>query len=102
MFKKLTKFWPIILIALVSFALRVYKIENLFYFSYDEEIPAFVARRLFVFHHIPLIGGVTPFGFHLAPYFYWFYSVILAIGKFNPVIWGWVSALLSTITIFLI
>ncbi|MDP2632578.1 MAG: hypothetical protein Q8P25_02560 [Candidatus Curtissbacteria bacterium] len=98
MSKKLAKFWPIIFLCLLTFFLRVVNIEQLFYFTYDEAIPAFVGRRLILWHHIPLIGGVTPFGFHLAPYFYWFYAFLLYIGKFNPIVWGYAGAAIAVIT----
>ena len=75
MIHKLLKFWPIILLIVITFILRAVNLEELFYFTYDESIPAFVGRRLILWHHIPLIGGVTPFNFHLGPYFYWFYSL---------------------------
>lgn len=100
--KFLLKFWPILLIIVFTFILRIHKIEELFYFTYDESIPAFVGRRLILWHHIPLIGGVTPFGFHLAPYFYWFYALLLFIGKFNPLIWGFASAAIACATTLLI
>lgn len=102
MYKKIIKFWPLFLLVALTFLLRIYNLEKLFYFTYDEEIPAFVGRRLILWHHIPLIGGATPFGFHLAPYFYWFYSALLLIGKFNPLIWGLASAAISVFTTLLI
>ncbi len=102
MYKKIIKFWPLILLLTLTFLLRIYHLEKLFYFTYDEEIPAFVGRRLILWHHIPLIGGATPFGFHLAPYFYWFYSALLLIGKLNPLIWGMASAAISVFTTLLI
>ena len=92
------KYWPIFLLLLLTFFLRIYKLEELFYFTYDESIPAFVGRRLILFNHIPLIGGVTPFGFHLTPYFYWSLSTILALGNFNPIAWGWTGALFAMFT----
>ena len=96
--KVLIKYWPIILLLFLTFLLRIYNIENLFYFTYDESIPAFVARRLILWHHIPLIGAVTPFNFHLGPYFYWMLSLILYLGKLNPIAWGWAAAVISTAT----
>lgn len=96
------KYWPLILIVVIGVILRLVKLEELFYFTYDESVPAFVGRRLILWHHVPLIGGVTPFGIHLGPYFYWFYAVLLWIGKLDPIIWGYASALFSAITIFLI
>lgn len=94
----LKKYWLVILIILLAFLLRVYRLEELFYFTYDESVPAFVGRRLILFHHIPLIGGVTPFGVHLAPYFYWLLSFLLWIGNLNPIIWGVAGAFLAIFT----
>lgn len=96
------KYWPILLIVLISFLLRLVKLEQLFYFTYDESVPAFVGRRLVLWQHLPLIGGVTPFGFHLGPYFYWLLAFILWLGKLNPIAWGWTAAFIASITSFLI
>lgn len=101
----LIKAWPITLIVLLAFILRINKLEELFHFTYDESVFAFVGRRLWLWHHIPLIGGVSPFGFHVAPYFYWFFALTLGIGKLNPLVWGYVAALigaLTSIAIFLV
>src|SRR3989338_9191856 len=95
---KLLKYWPVYILLLFTFLLRIFKIEDLFYFTYDESIPAFVGRRLILWGHIPLIGGVTPFNFHLAPYFYWLLSLILIIGKLNPIAWGWAGAIIAMFT----
>lgn len=100
--KRLISFWPIILLISLTTILRLYKLEELFYFTYDESIPAFVARRLILWHHVPLIGGATPFGFHLGPYFYWFYTAILFFGGLNPLAWGIAASLISGVTTFLI
>jgi len=92
----------IIFIVFLSLLLRLVRIEGLFHFMYDEEVPAYVGRRIILFHHIPLIGGVTPLGLHLAPYFYWFSAFLLLIGKLNPVVWGYFAAVFSCFTVFLI
>ncbi|MCR4324892.1 MAG: hypothetical protein NUV69_04370 [Candidatus Curtissbacteria bacterium] len=89
------------LIVILAFVLRVVNLEKLFYFTYDESIPAFVGRRLILTNHIPLIGGVTPFGFHLGPYFYWLLALLLYIGKLNPIVWGIAGALLGSATTFM-
>ena len=86
MTQKILKFWPVLLLLSLTFLLRIYKIEELFYFSFDEEVPAFVGRKLIEFGDISLLGGVTPFGFHLAPYFYWFLSALHFVGKLYPII----------------
>lgn len=100
--KLILRIWPTFFLMVLTVILRLINLQDLFYFTYDESIPAFVGRRIILWHHIPLIGGVTPFGFHLGPYFYWFYSSLLFIGKLNPVIWGWGSALLASFTTYLI
>lgn len=100
--KKIQRFWPIALLIILTIFLRLIKLQDLFYFTYDEAVPAFVGRRIVLWHHIPLIGGVTPFGFHLGPYFYWFYSILLFIGKLNPIIWGLGAAILASLTTFFI
>lgn len=92
------KHWPIIVIVVFTIILRVIRLEELFYFTYDESVPAFVGRRILLEGHVPLIGGVTPFGVHLAPYFYWFLSSLLIIGKLNPLVWGITGAFLAAFT----
>ncbi len=98
MIHKIKSFWPILVILLLAFLLRIYKLEELFYFTYDESVPAFVGRRILLWQHVPLVGGVSPFGVHLTPYFYWFLSSILALGKLNPIAWGLVGALIAMFT----
>jgi len=98
MIHKVLKHWPIILPLLLTFLLRIYKIEELFYFSFDEEVPAFVGRKLIEFGDISFLGGVTPFGFHLAPYFYWFLAFLLFFGKLNPIIWGYAGSAIAAVT----
>lgn len=94
----LKKYWPLILLLSLTLVLRLAKLEELFYFSYDESIPAFVGRRLILWQHIPLIGGVTPFNVHLGPYFYWFLTIPLFIGNLNPLSWGLTGALIAVLT----
>src|SRR3972149_9707921 len=98
MTQKILKQWPILLLIFLTFLLRIYKIEELFYFSFDEEVPAFAGRKLIEFGDISSLGGVTPFGFHLAPYFYWFLAFLLSIGKLNPIIWGYAGSAIAAVT----
>lgn len=91
-----------LLIIVIALILRIYNIDALFYFSYDEEIPALVGRNFLLDGKLPLIGGVTPFGVHLPPYFYWLLAFIVSLGKLNPIWWGVASAMFSTLTVLLI
>ncbi len=101
MIRKVLGYWPLVFLLLATFVLRIYKIDELFYFTYDESVPAFVARKLIIFKDISLLGGVTPFGFHLGPYFYWFLALILFFGKLDPIAWGWASAGVAMVTTFM-
>lgn len=82
--------------------LRLWHLPQLFHFTYDEEVIAFVGKRMFVNHHIPLIGGVTPMHVHLAPYFYWLSGIFLYFSRLDPLGWGVVAAFLSGITMLLL
>lgn len=99
--KNLIRFWLLTFLLILTFLLRIIKLEELFYFTYDESVFAFVGRRIILWQHIPLIGGATPFGFHVAPYFYWFFALGLFLGNLNPIIWGYIGALIAMFTSFM-
>lgn len=98
--KKIAKDLLLFLILLSAFLVRIWKLTELFHFTYDESVPAFVGKKLIEDGHIPLIGGVTPLGFHLGPYFYYFLSFLLFLGNLNPIIWGWAGALIAMVTTY--
>ena len=87
--------WSLILLVGLGVWLRLVRLRELFHFTYDEEIIAFVGKRMWINGHIPLIGGVTPQHVHLAPYFYWFSGLILGLGRLSPLIWGVAAAMLA-------
>ena len=91
-----------ILIIVPGVAVRLYKLTETFHFTYDEEIIAFVGKRIFINSHIPLIGGVTPMHIHVAPYFYWISGTILFFSNLNPTGWGVVAALFSAVVMCLL
>lgn len=99
---KHSKIWLFILIALIGIGvvLRLWRHGELFHFTYDEEVFAFVGKRMWVNNHIPLIGGVTPMHVHVAPYFYWFSGFLLGLGRFDPLVWGVAAAAVAGVTIF--
>ncbi|MEK9147225.1 MAG: hypothetical protein AAB639_03445 [Patescibacteria group bacterium] len=101
MIKRFANLWPLALLLLATFITRIVKLEDLFYFTYDESVFAFVGRRMALWHHIPLIGGATPLGVHVAPYFYWFFALTLIVGKLNPLFWGYIAAALAVATTFM-
>ncbi len=98
MLKIFYKYWPLVLVIAFAVIFRLFELKQLFYFTYDESIPAFIGRRLILWHHLPLIGGVTPFGVHITPYFYWFLAGLLFLGKLDPAVWGIAGALITALT----
>ena len=92
----------VLFLIVIGIALRLWRLPELFHFTYDEEIFAFVGKRMFVNGHITLIGGVTPMHVHVAPYFYWLSGIFLFLSKLNPLGWGIVSAALSGITMYIL
>lgn len=90
------------LVAALALFLRLYKLSNWFYYMFDEEVISYIARRMLVEHHFPLIGGITPLRFHLGPFFYYFSAFWLWVGGLNPVLgWGVLAAVLTTLAIIL-
>lgn len=91
-----------LLLIIIGVILRLWRLPELFHFTYDEEVFAFVGKRMWVNHHIPLIGGVTPMHVHVAPYFYWFSGILLGMFKLNPLGWGIMSAVIAALTMLVL
>ena len=93
-----------ILLAILSLGLvlRLFKLDQLFYFSMDEAYVAFRGWGLFTLKRPFLIGAAGPLQFHLPPYYFYLSALLLAPFKFNPVGWGFWSALIGTATIYLL
>ena len=88
------------LILLICLFLRLFKLNELFYFTMDEELIAFRSWGLFVLKRPFLIGAASPLQFHLPPYFFYLSAFLLAPFKFNPAGWGIVAALISMLTTY--
>ncbi len=86
------------LFIITGICLRLWNLPAFFHFTFDEEVFAFVGKRMFINGHIPLIGGVTPMHVHVAPYFYWLSGLILYVSKLNPLGWGISAALIAGLT----
>lgn len=103
MFQRIAKkHWFLLIIIFFALYIRLIHLLELFHFTYDESVFAFIGKRLFINKHISLIGGVTPFHVHVGPYFYWFSAILLYISNFNPSGWGVFSAIFSGVTILLL
>src|SRR3989344_4607280 len=79
--------WIFFIIAFGLF-LRLINLRSWFQFEFDEEVIAWKLRQFIVFGKPFLIGGGTPFGFHLGPAFYYLSAVPLFFFRLDPIGWG--------------
>ena len=73
---------PLLFLLVIALIIRLYKINELFPFDHDQEVPAQAAYDFFVFHKLSLIGQELSFqGFFLGPIHNWvqFYFMALII-----------------------
>ncbi len=99
MLKKIINPWNllILIILLIAFVLRVYRIGELLDFHYDQGRDAMIIWRLWHEHKFFLIGPVTGLeGIFLGPFYYYLIAPFYLIGGGNPVI---PSIFLSLLTV---
>jgi hypothetical protein len=89
-------------ILLLALSLRLFKLQELFFFTMDESLVAFRALGLFKYNRPFLIGGGSPLQVHLPPYFYYLASILLFPSNFNPLGWGVSGALIGVLTVYLV
>ena len=89
-------------ILILTLVLRLFKLDQLFFFTMDESLIAFRGLGLFKFGRPFLIGGGSPLQVHLPPYFYYLASILLAPFNFNPSGWGVFAALFAVLTVYLL
>jgi len=92
--------WIFFIIAFGLF-LRLINLRSWFQFEFDEEVIAWKLRQFIVFGKPFLIGGGTPFGFHLGPVFYYLSAIPLWFSNLDPIGWGIMAAVFGTATIWL-
>ena len=92
------KKWLVSLLVLLSLSLflRLFSLQELFYFTHDEETVVWRVMPLLRDKDIFLLGGVTPMHVHLGPWFYYLSAAILAASKLNPLGWGIAGAVVGT------
>src|SRR3989338_11205321 len=97
-------FFTLILFLLIifSFLLRLWKNQELFFWHVDEDITALTIKRILVDHRPQLIGFPIPGGIYLGPLIYYIISVPYALSLMNPLVLPVFSAIIGSITVFLI
>ncbi len=98
--KKLT---PIIAVAILGLALRLYKITEAFPFDHDQEIPAQAAYEFFVNHKLSLIGQELSFlGFFLGPIHNLIQFIPYGVCNLKPDCVPYFYTIIGTLTIVLL
>jgi hypothetical protein len=81
--------------------LRLVNLREWLHFEFDEEVIAWKLRQFVEFGKPFLIGGGTPFGFHLGPAFYYLSAIPLFFSRLDPIGWGITAAVFGIVTIWL-
>lgn len=101
MAKWLKSYGLLFLIIILGFGLRFINLREWFQFEFDEEVVAWKLREFVTTGKPFLIGGGTPFGFHLGPAFYYLSAIPLFFSRLDPIGWGVIAAVFGTVTIWL-
>lgn len=102
-FKKLYTPWNllILIILLLAFIARIYRIGELLDFHYDQGRDAMVIWNLWHNHKLFLIGPVTGLpGIFLGPFYYYLIAPFYLIGGGNPAIPSIFLSILTTVGLF--
>jgi len=91
----------LLLTLVLGFFLRLIYLQEWLHFEFDEEVIAWKLRQFVSFGKPFLIGGGTPFGFHLGPAFYYLSAIPLFFSRLDPIGWGVAAAILGVMTIWL-
>lgn len=105
LFKKIYTPWNllILIILLLAFILRIYRIGELLDFHYDQGRDAMVIWNLWHNHKLFLIGPTTGLdGVFLGPFYYYLIAPFYLIGKGNPAIPSIFLSFLTTVALFVL
>ncbi|OGM13580.1 hypothetical protein A3A76_03340 [Candidatus Woesebacteria bacterium RIFCSPLOWO2_01_FULL_39_23] len=101
LFARFSKYSALILaLTLVGLLLRVYKLSSVFPFTSEVGDNLLEIKNLVLYRTIPLIGPPTSHPWlRFGPLFYWIYTPILLITKFNPLSYAYFGAFISALII---
>ena len=79
------RYFVLALILIAALFLRLYKIEEIFPFDFDQQVPAEAAFDFFTYHKITLVGQELSFeGFFLGPLHNWIQFIPYGICQLSP------------------
>lgn len=99
-FTFIRKNYLLILIVILALFFRIWHLETLASFDFDQEIASWWIKSFLVDHKISLIGQeVSIGGVFLAPFFYYFLSIFYALFHLDPLAGNVAVALTSVVTV---
>src|SRR3989344_6716755 len=90
------------LIIFSSLLLRLWNTQQLFFWHVDEDVVALTVKRILVDHRPQLIGFPIPGGIYLGPLVFYLLAIPYALSRMDPSTLPYLSAFLSTFTVFLV
>lgn len=91
----------LIIILILGFFLRTYKLEIFYPWGHDQDLFAWIAKDIVVDHHFRLIGQETSItGVFIGPLFYYLIALLFAVFNMNPLSANIPTIIISLLTIF--
>jgi len=95
----LQKRWLIILIICASLFLRLYKGQEWFTYTHDNDLTGWFIKDVVVNKHPRLVGQITSTpGFHIGPLFYYYQLPFYLLSKMDPIAGMWAVTLLGALS----
>lgn len=91
----------LIIILLLAFFFRFYRLSDFLMFGMDQEYEAFLVKNILTGKHFPLIGvNASDTGLYLGPAFIYIASIPFAVFSGNPLGWAVTALFFGVITTF--
>lgn len=94
--------WILIAIFITALFLRLYKLNDLFFFNIDEDWVSYIFRKIYFDHKPVLIGWEIPGGIQVPPIIYYYGAFIYLIFKGNPIGLAINAAIINSLGVILI
>src|SRR4029078_815107 len=99
--KKILHYKYLILLLLFALVLRLYHLQELFYYSHDNDLSGWFIKDIVVNHHPRLIGQETSTrGIFIGPLFYYLQIPFYLLTRLDPIGGTLLVALLGTFTVW--
>ena len=103
MWSKIKQNWILVLIFILATALRLFAVEQRFYFGIDEEYQSLLGLSLIKDFHLVWIGtSQSNTGFYLGPGMVYLHALLLYLSRLNPLILAYSASLVGILVVFVL